>query len=51
MVTIEDCVYEEQEIGGDSQDTYFIYLSCFDIEWLTKRIYSTLMIIFHHFMM
>ena len=52
MVTSEDYVYEEQESGGDSQDTDLISLSCFDlIKWLIKRIYSSLLLIFHRFMM
>ena len=52
MTSSEDSTDEEDKGRDDSQDTDLISLSLFDLlEWLTKRVHSTLPLLFHYFMM
>ena len=51
MYTSYEFLEEEKEEGNDRQDTGHIFLSSFVIfELLIKRVYYTLLIIFHSFM-
>ena len=52
MTSSEDSTDEEDKGRDDSQDTDLISLSLFDLlEWITKRVHSTLPLLFHYFMM